>query len=130
MYWLLNRKSILSLENKLIIYNHILKPIWTYGIELWGCSKPSNTKTLRSFQSKTLKIISGPPWYVSNQIIHEDLKIPLIQDMIKSNINKYKNRTSANENQLIKDLLTQTLEERREFGQKTFLIKGNFTENH
>jgi hypothetical protein len=37
----------------------------------------------------------------------------LIQDMIKSNINKYKNRTSANENQLIKDLLTQTLEDRR-----------------
>jgi hypothetical protein len=33
--------------------------------------------------------------------------------MIKSNINKYKNRTSVNENQLIKDLFTQTLEERR-----------------
>jgi hypothetical protein len=38
---------------------------------------------------------------------------PLIQDMIKSNINKYKNRTSVKENQLIKDLFTQTLEERR-----------------
>jgi hypothetical protein len=33
--------------------------------------------------------------------------------MIKSNINKYKNRTSVNDNQLIKDLFTQTLEERR-----------------
>jgi hypothetical protein len=42
-----------------------------------------------------------------------DLKIPLIQDMIKSNINKYKTRTSVHENQLIKDLFTQTLEERR-----------------
>jgi hypothetical protein len=45
--------------------------------------------------------------------LHEDLKIPLIQDMIKFNINKYKNRTSVNENQLIKDLFTQTIEERR-----------------
>jgi hypothetical protein len=36
-----------------------------------------------------------------------------IQDMIKSNINKYKNHTSVNENQLIKDLFTQTIEERR-----------------
>jgi hypothetical protein len=26
--------SKLSLENKLIIYKHILKPVWTYGIEL------------------------------------------------------------------------------------------------
>jgi hypothetical protein len=33
---------------------------------------------------------TGAPWYVSNQILHEDLKIPLIQDIIKSNINKYK----------------------------------------
>jgi hypothetical protein len=33
-------------------------------------------------------MISGAPWYVSNQTLHEDLKIPLIQDM--SNINKYK----------------------------------------
>jgi hypothetical protein len=58
-------------------------------------------------------MISGAPCYVSNQTLHEDLKIPFIQDMIKSNINKYKNRTSVQENQLIKDLFTQTLEERR-----------------
>jgi hypothetical protein len=58
-------------------------------------------------------MISGAPWYVSNQILQEGLKIPLIQDMIKSNINKYKNRTSVNENQLIKDLFNQNIEERR-----------------
>jgi hypothetical protein len=113
MYWLLNRKSKLSLENKLIIYKHILKPIWSYGIALWGCSKPSNTKILQSFQSKTLRMITRAPWYVSNQTLHEDLKIPLIQDIIKPNINKYKDRTTANKNRLIKDLFTQTLEERR-----------------
>jgi hypothetical protein len=33
--------------------------------------------------------------------------------MVKSNINKYKNRTSVHANQLIKDLFTQNLEERR-----------------
>jgi hypothetical protein len=53
-------------------------------------------------------MISGAHWYVSNQTLHEDLKITLIQDMIK-----YKNRTSVHENQLNKDLFTQTLEERR-----------------
>jgi hypothetical protein len=58
-------------------------------------------------------MISGAPWYVSNQTLHEDLKIPLIQDMIKSSINKYKNRTSMNKNQLFKDFFTQTAEERR-----------------
>jgi hypothetical protein len=58
-------------------------------------------------------MITGAPWYVSNQTLHEDLKIPLIQDIIKSNINKYKDRPTAHENLLIKDRFTQTLEERR-----------------
>jgi hypothetical protein len=58
-------------------------------------------------------MIIGSPWYVSNQILHEDLKIPLIQDIIKSNIYKYKDRTTAHENLLIKNLFTETLEERR-----------------
>jgi len=29
MYWIIGRKSELSLENKLLIYKTILKPIWT-----------------------------------------------------------------------------------------------------
>jgi hypothetical protein len=55
MNWLIGRKSQLSLENKLLIYKVILKPIWTYGIELWGCAKPSNIKILQTYQSKTLR---------------------------------------------------------------------------
>jgi len=41
LYWLFGRKSQLSIENKLLIHKTIIKPIWTYGIEIWGCaSKP------------------------------------------------------------------------------------------
>jgi hypothetical protein len=58
-------------------------------------------------------MITGAPWYVSNQTLHEDLKIPLIQDIIDSNIKKYKDRTTGHENRLIKDLFTPTLEKRR-----------------
>jgi len=53
-YWLIGQTSQLSGENKLLLYKTILKPIWTDGIELWDCSKPSNAKTLQAFQSKTL----------------------------------------------------------------------------
>jgi len=38
LYWLIGRKSPLSLENKLLLYKSIMKPIWTYGIEIWGCA--------------------------------------------------------------------------------------------
>jgi hypothetical protein len=35
-----------KLTYKLVIYNLILKPIWSYGIELWGLAKQSNIKRL------------------------------------------------------------------------------------
>jgi hypothetical protein len=34
MNGLINKKSQLSLENKITIYKAIIKPVWTYGIEL------------------------------------------------------------------------------------------------
>jgi hypothetical protein len=53
MNWLINKKkSQLSLENKITIYKETIKPVWTYGIELWGCSKPSNTKICKRFNPK------------------------------------------------------------------------------
>ncbi|PNF43030.1 hypothetical protein B7P43_G08777, partial [Cryptotermes secundus] len=62
MYWLLNCKSKLSLENKLIIYKCIIKPIWTFGIEVWGCSKPSNTKILQNIEIYFLHVVQSGTW--------------------------------------------------------------------
>ncbi|KAL1110160.1 hypothetical protein AAG570_008237, partial [Ranatra chinensis] len=62
---LLNRNSKLSIENKLTIYKTILKPTWTYGIELWGTAKKGNIDRIQSFQSKVLRTILNAPWYVS-----------------------------------------------------------------
>jgi hypothetical protein len=44
--WFLGRKSKLSVQNKFLLYKFIIKPIWTYGIQLWGCTKPSNAKII------------------------------------------------------------------------------------
>jgi hypothetical protein len=43
MYWLMERRSALSIHYKLMLYKQILKPVWTYGIQLWGHTKQSNT---------------------------------------------------------------------------------------
>jgi hypothetical protein len=62
MYWLLGRKSPLSLSNKLLLYKTILKPIWIYGIQLWGTASISNIEILERFQSKALRMIAHAPW--------------------------------------------------------------------
>jgi hypothetical protein len=39
MYLLMGRRSALSIHNKLMLYEQILKLVWTYGIQLWRCTK-------------------------------------------------------------------------------------------
>jgi hypothetical protein len=82
MSWLLGRKSKLSIENKLLLFKCIIKPIWTYGIHLWGCIKPSYTKIIQSFQFKVLPLITNARWYVSNLTLHNNLQIPFVIEEI------------------------------------------------
>jgi hypothetical protein len=82
MYWLFGRKSLLSLSNKLLLYKTILKPIWTYGIQLWGTVFTSNIEILERFQSKALRIIVDAPWYVPNSHIRRDLQMTSVKEEI------------------------------------------------
>jgi hypothetical protein len=78
MHWLLDRKSLLSLSNKILLYKTILKPIWTYGIQLWGTASTFNVEILKRFQSKDLRETVDAPWYVSNTLIRLNLHMPTI----------------------------------------------------
>jgi hypothetical protein len=73
MHWLLGRKSELSTTNKLIPYKTILKPIWTYGIQLWGIASMSYIEIRERFQSKVLRMIEDAKWYVPNSLFRRDL---------------------------------------------------------
>jgi len=112
MSWLINPRLQLSLDNKLTVYKTTLRPIWTNGIELWGCSKPSNTKILQTFQSKTLRMISSVPRYVSNQTLHSDFEIPYVTEVIRINTNKHKTRSTVHSNQLIRTLFNPSVDRR------------------
>jgi len=48
VYWLLGSKSQLSIENKLLLYKAILKPIWAYGVQLWRTVSNSNIGMLHN----------------------------------------------------------------------------------
>jgi len=36
LYWIIGQKSQLSLESEIPVYKAILKPIWTYCVQLWA----------------------------------------------------------------------------------------------
>jgi hypothetical protein len=92
--WLLRRKSHLNLENKILLYKVAIKPIWTYGIELWSCASKTNIDVIQRLQSKILRAMTNAPWYsyVSNDTLHNELGIPIISDVLKESSNKHHNR--------------------------------------
>lgn len=103
--WLLGRKSKLSLKNKLLVYKVILKPVWTYGIQLWGTASSSNIEILQRFQSKVLRTLTGAPWYVSNLTLHRDLKVPCVKDEIRRFSENYLSKLNYHPNYIAVNLL-------------------------
>lgn len=98
MYWLIGRNSELTTHNKLLLYRQILKPVWTYGIELWGCTKKTNVTTIQTFQNKVLRCIVDAPWYIRNDNLHRDLKMETVYEETTKNAKKYIQRLQLHEN--------------------------------
>lgn len=105
MYWLLDKTSALSVELKLLLYKSILKPVWTYGIQLWGTSANSNIEILQRFQSKLLRIILDAPRFVTNDTIHQDSQILTIKEEIRRYSIAYSRRISTHPNLLVEHLM-------------------------
>ena len=112
-YWLIDRRSNLSTQNKITLYKTVIKPVWTYGIQLWGTASNSNIEILQRFQSKTLRSLITAPWYVTNETVHRDLKIPIVKDEIYNSRSKYNARVNNHHNPLVTQLLDTTDQIRR-----------------
>jgi hypothetical protein len=101
MNWLLERKSQLSLSNKLLLYKTILKPIWIYGMQLWGTASTLIIEILECFQSKALRMIVDEPRYVPNTLIRRDLPIPSVKEEIRQRSSHYSARLTAHQNDIL-----------------------------
>jgi hypothetical protein len=105
IYWLIGKHSPFSLENKLLIYKTVLKPVWTYGIEMWGSAAKSNLAVIQRYQSKLLRNITSAPRYVSNHTLHSDLRIPHVRTGFQEQIATHRLTLASRPNPLIEPLL-------------------------
>ncbi|GBP00744.1 Probable RNA-directed DNA polymerase from transposon X-element [Eumeta japonica] len=105
LYWLMGSHSSLSLDHKVLLYKAALKPIWLYGIQLWGSASASNVEKLQRRQSKILRLITCAPWYIRNNNIHKDLNITTIREEIKKSCTSYTAKVTDHPNPFARDLL-------------------------
>jgi uncharacterized protein YeeX (DUF496 family) len=79
--------KILAVCNELF-----LRPLWSYGIQLWGCASESNIQVIQRYQNKVLKCIVNTPWYIRNSDLHCDLGIETVTDIIAKFATSHKKR--------------------------------------
>jgi hypothetical protein len=108
--WLLGRKLNLAIEIKLLIYKTIIIPMWTYGLELWGCASKSSISIIQRSQSKILRMIV-------DATLHAHLGISYVHEVIHQKCNKHRTRLGTHENPLLKTLL---------LGEENRRLKGNW----
>jgi hypothetical protein len=105
IYWLIGKHFPLSLENKLLICKTVLKPVWTYGIEPWGCATKSNIAVIQRYQSKMFRSITNAPRYVSNQTLHSDLQSPHIHTVFRERKATHRTALDSHPNSLMEPLV-------------------------
>ncbi|CAH1398184.1 unnamed protein product [Nezara viridula] len=104
-----DKRSKLSINYKRLIYMTIIRPIWTYGIELWGSTKPSNSSRIQSLQFKILRKILNAPYFVTNKIIHKDLNVPYVSDLAQSRYLSFHNKLQNHPNPLVSNLASSSI---------------------
>lgn len=110
--WLIGRHSSLSLENKIILYKSIFRPMWAYCCVLWGAASKCHINKIQVLQNKFLRNATNSPWYVSNITNHKDCNIPFVKEYINENIVKYNYRLGNHENDLVISMLNETIPRR------------------
>ena len=104
LYPLINRKSKLSLENKLILFKTIIRPILTYACPVWSFTSQTNFNTLQVNQNKFLRIIGNFRMFTPIFEMHNTLNIDMFQSHVKKLTINYFERIKDHNNLLIRSI--------------------------
>lgn len=105
LFWLCSANSRLTLSNKRLLYLTVLRPVWTYGIQLWACAADSNLQIIQRFQNKVLRKMVGAQWYIRNDVIHYDLRIETVAEVAGRLARSYEKRLHEHPNSEVLQLL-------------------------
>lgn len=84
-----------------------IKPLWSYGIQVWGPTRNSDLEILEGFHNKLLRILVGILWFVPTHIILKDLKLPIIGEKAVKLVHRYITRLEDHPNLLSRELLSE-----------------------
>lgn len=105
LFPLMNRKSHLSIKNKLLIYKMCIRPIMTYGCQVWStrCAK-TYYKKLQVIQNKNLKNIFGLNMRYSTLHLHQRFHEDMLSTFVDKITEKFECRNRLSNYRLLREL--------------------------
>lgn len=100
---MVNTKSRLGLNTKLLVFNTCIKPVLTYAAPAWAHAEPRTLYKLQIVQNQFLRRAVGAPWFVRNVTIHRDLGMPTIIEEIQKQAAAYFEKSARHENPLVRE---------------------------
>jgi hypothetical protein len=79
--------------------------IWTYVKPLWGAASNSNIEILKRYQNKVLRATAYAPWYISNKVLHTDIKVTTIREEMTKFSVKYRYKITTHPKEFASTLL-------------------------
>lgn len=96
LFPLLNRKSSLNVQNKILLYKMCIRPIMTYGCQVWSklCAK-THFKKLQIIQNKNLKIIFNKNRRYSTRRLHIKFKQDTFENVVSNLTKRFEDRNRS-----------------------------------
>ena len=76
---------------KQLYYAYVYSKI-SYGLEIYGNASRALMKKIQVLQNKSLKILYKKDWYMNTNILHIELQVLKVDDIVKLYILKYVHR--------------------------------------
>ena len=81
---------------KKILYKTCIRPIITYGHQIWTAAAEKHINKIQIIQNKFLRIILNKPYFTPIKLLHESAKIPTIKKFIFDSLKKAYNPEHQN----------------------------------
>lgn len=104
LYPFINRKSCLSLSNKMLILKTIFHSALFYGAPLWATSAQCHLQKLQVAQNKVLKLIYDLPFFFSTKRLHDLANVELVVDRLERLTQNFNFRCISSSHQHINEL--------------------------
>ncbi|GFX17271.1 RNA-directed DNA polymerase from mobile element jockey [Trichonephila clavipes] len=98
---LISRRSKLAIRHKVLLYKSIIRPVMSYGSQIWGSAGMCHLKKLHTLTNSFLRQIVNAPWFVRNEVIYRDLKIKPFLPHIKDLSERFFDKLPSVPNELI-----------------------------